>query len=340
MARGDQLARQWKIIETLISAHGGKSAAHLAEELDCNNRTVYRDLDALQAAGFPLYTEWVDGKSLWSILDTLKHHIPIPFSLTELMALYFSRDMLKMLQNTIFFDSLESLFQKIKTTIPAESAKFLKTVQNTLHVSFKQYKEYGKFNEIINRVNDAALKQKTVDMIYFTMGRRKETKRKVDPYRLLFFNGTFYVIGFCHLRRDIRTFALDRIKMLRMTDASFKVPEDFSLEDYMGSAFGVVQGKPETIRIWFAPEIAGYIREKTWHESQVVHQQKDGSIIFEAEVALTEELLSWIMSWGAKAEVLRPQSLKEEIHAEALRMIKSHNETVHQKKQSSAKNRN
>jgi len=334
MARGDQLSRQWRIIETLISSHGGKSAAELAGEIDCHPRTVYRDLDALQAAGFPLFTERADGKSLWSILDTLKHHIPIPFSFPELMALYFSRDLVKMLQNTVFYDSLESLFQKIKTTIPPESAKFLKTVQQTLHVSTRQYKEYGRFREIINSISDAALKGKTVEMIYFTMGRRKETKRKVDPYRILFFNNTFYIIGYCHLRKDIRTFALDRVKMLRVTDESFKVPDDFSLEDYMGAAFGVVQGKAEHIKIWFAPETAGYIKEKNWHESQEVQRQRDGSVIFEAEVAVTEELVSWVMSWGAKAEVIGPESLLEAVQSEVSHMGK-HYSTIAENKKSS-----
>ena len=121
MARGDQLARQWKIIQTLISSKMGKSAADLAEDLECHPRTVYRDLEALQIAGFPIYTERVDGKNLWSLLDTVKHQIPIPFSLPELMALYFSSDMMKVFQGTVFYDSLESLFQKVKTTLPPES---------------------------------------------------------------------------------------------------------------------------------------------------------------------------------------------------------------------------
>ena len=111
MARGDQLARQWKIIQTLIASRMGKSAADIARDLNCHPRTVYRDLDALQSAGFPMYTERVDGKSLWSLLDTVKHHFPIPFTLTELMALHFSRDVLKVLEGTVFYDSLESLFQ-------------------------------------------------------------------------------------------------------------------------------------------------------------------------------------------------------------------------------------
>ncbi len=118
MARGDQLGRQWRIIQTLISSRTGKSAAELAEELDCHPRTVYRDLEALQIAGFPIYTERVEGKSLWSLLDTVKHQIPVPFSLTELMALYFSTEMLKVFRDTPFHDSLESLSGKVKATLP------------------------------------------------------------------------------------------------------------------------------------------------------------------------------------------------------------------------------
>jgi predicted DNA-binding transcriptional regulator YafY len=335
MSRGDQLARQWKIIETLLASHSGKTVSALAEELECNPRTVYRDLEALQAAGFPLYADRVDNKNIWSLLDTLKHHIPIPLTLTELLAIYFSQDMLKFLHNTVFHDSLESLFEKIKTTIPLESKQYLDTVRQTFQVTLKQFKEYGKYREVLNTIKDAALNHRTVEMVYFTMGRRKENKRRVDPYRILFFNGTFYVIGYCHLRKDCRTFALERIKMLTMTDESFKVPEDFQLEDYMGSGFGVIGGRPEKIKIWFSPDIAGYIKEKTWHESQVVNQQRDGSIIFEAEVAITEELKSWILSWGAKAEVLEPESLIAQIHAEACALLKVYDEVLKNQKQSS-----
>ena len=335
MSRGDQLARQWKIIETLLASHSGKTVSELAEELECNPRTVYRDLEALQAAGFPLYADRVDGKNIWSLLDTLKHHIPIPLTLTELLAIYFSQDMLKFLHNTVFHDSLESLFEKIKTTIPTESKKYLDTVQQTFQVTLKQFKEYGKYREILNTIKDAALNHKTVEMVYFAMGRRKEEKRKVDPYRILFFNGTFYVIGYCHLRKDCRTFALERIKMLTTTNERFVVPEDFRLEDYMGSGFGVIGGRPEKIKIWFSPDIAGYLKEKTWHESQEITQQRDGSIIFEADLAITEELLSWVMSWGSKAEVLEPESLIAHIHAEALALLKVYDEVLKKEKQSS-----
>jgi predicted DNA-binding transcriptional regulator YafY len=179
MARGEQLARQWRIIQTLIISRVGKSAVELAEELECNPRTLYRDLEALQAAGFPIYTDRVDGKNLWSLLDTVKHQIPIPFSLMELMALYFGRDMLKVFRDTVFYDALESLFKKVKTTLPPESLGYLEKVEQVLSLGLKPYKEYGKFKEIINRVHEAALNRRTVEMVYFTMSRKKETRRRV-----------------------------------------------------------------------------------------------------------------------------------------------------------------
>jgi predicted DNA-binding transcriptional regulator YafY len=317
VARGDQLGRQWRIIQTLITSRTGKSAADLADELECNPRTVYRDLEALQVAGFPIYTDRIHGKNLWSLLDTVKHQMPVPFSLTELMALYFSRDMLKVFKDTVFYDALESLFKKVKTTLPPGSARYLDQVEQTLHVGIKPYKDYGRFKEILNLVQDAAVNRKTVEMVYHTMSRKKETRRRVDPYRIWFFNGTFYLIGHCHMREEVRVFALDRVKLMSVTKDSFEPPEDFSLDEFLRPSFGVFQGEPVKVKIWFSSDVAGYIREKIWHESQAIETQKDGSILFEAVVAGTEEVKFWIMGWGAHARVLEPESLRSEILTEA-----------------------
>ena len=233
------------------------------------------------------------------------------------MALYFGTDMLKAFKGTAFHDSLESLSQKIKATLPPESMKYLKNVEQTLQVGIKPYKDYARFKEIINRVNEAALQKTTIEMVYYSMSRKKEGKRKVDPYRIWFFNGSFYLIGHCHQRGEVRIFALDRIKMLHQTKETFEVPEDFSLDEFTGASFGVFQGEPVKVRVWFHPDAAGYIKEKIWHETQELQTQKDGSIIFEAEVAGTDEIKFWVMSWGSKALVLEPASLADEIRAEA-----------------------
>ena len=321
MARGDQLARQWKIIQSLISSRQGKPVSDLAQALHCHRRTVYRDLEALQAAGFPVYTDRVNGRNLWALLDTAKNSIPIPFSLPELMALYFSRGMMKVLKDTVFHDSLESLFDKIKSTLPPEYIDYLGNIEDSLEVRAKPYKQYGKIREVIEKVSEAAVNKKRIDIAYYTMSRKSQTRRKISPYKIWFFDGTFYLIANCGLREDIRIFALDRIKELEITDESFETPEDFNIDEFMKSSFGVFHGQPVHVRIWFAEDIAEYIREKIWHDSQRIEPQNDGSIIFEAEVAGTEEIKYWVLKWGAKARVLAPDSLREETHREVEAML-------------------
>ena len=336
MARGDQLARQWKIVQILITSRMGKSAADLARDLECHPRTLYRDLDALQAAGFPMYTEKINGKSLWSLLDTVKHHFPIPFTLPELMALYFGRDVLKVLKGTVFYDSLESLFGKIKTTLPPETRQYLKEVEKSLKAGPTPYKQYDRFKEIIHQANEAVIRQKYVDMTYFTMSRRKMTRRRVAPYKIWYHEGTFYLIGHCILQNEVRIFALDRIRMLNLTDESFEVPEDFNVDEFMQTSFGVYLGEPVRVKVWFAPDVAGYIKEKIWHESQQIHEQKDGSVVFEAEVAGTDEIKFWILSWGAKALVLEPDSLREEIKTETASLMETYSNGLGKERKLSA----
>ncbi len=193
MARGDQLARQWRIIQTLVTSKHGKTVGDLVKEEDCHPRTIYRDLEALQEAGFPIYSDRVDGKGVWSVVDEYKHKMPVPFTLPELMALYFSRDLISVFKGTMFYDSLEALFQKIKTTLPSESLAYMDRVEQTLHIGFKPHKDFKRFREIIKQINEAAVNQKTIDMIYKTMSRGgEENRRKVDPYKVMFFDSTFY----------------------------------------------------------------------------------------------------------------------------------------------------
>jgi predicted DNA-binding transcriptional regulator YafY len=324
MARGDQLARQWRILQSLITSRRGKSAADLARELEFHWRTVYRDLEALQLAGFPIFTDRLDGKNLWSVLDSVRHNIPIPLSLTELMALYFSRGLMTVLKDTVFYESLESFFQKIKATLPAETIQYLDRIEESFEVGSKPYKQYGQLRDSIDRISEATIHRKIIEIDYFTMSRKEKTHRKVAPYKIWFFDGAFYLVGNCGLRQDIRIFALDRIKSLKLTDETFEMPEDFKVEDFMQTSFGVFHGKPQNVRIRFAAEVAGYINEKIWHKTQKIQPQKDGSLIFEARVAGTEEIKFWLMTWGSKAEVLSPAALRDEMVSEAEAMLQNY----------------
>lgn len=313
MARGDQLTRQWRIIQALTIARGGKTVQGLSKELGCHTRTVYRDLEALQQAGFPVYTETEGGRSRWALLDSALEPVPVPFRLSELLALYFSRDMIRPLKGTPFYDAMETLFQKIRTTLPETTTAPLDRMTARLGAGYKPYKDYSRFSTILETVRKAMMDRRYLDITYFSMSRGKTSDRRVAPYHMWFFDGTFYLIGFCERRKGIRTFAVDRIRTCDMTEAAFDLPDSFDPDAYMAASFGIYQGTPVTVRVRFSSEAAGYIRERVWHKSQMLTPEPDGSLIFEAEVADSDEIRFWILSWGANAEVLSPEPLRTAI---------------------------
>jgi len=104
--RGDQLARQWLIIQPIEASPNGLTVTEIAQREEAGTRTIYRDLEALQAAGFPLYTERAEKANRWAFIDTFKFKIPLPFTVTELISLYFYRDLVRVLKGTPFYDSL------------------------------------------------------------------------------------------------------------------------------------------------------------------------------------------------------------------------------------------
>ncbi len=321
MARGDQLSRQWRIIQGLIASITGKSAADLARDLDCHPRTVYRDLEALQMAGFPLFTEQVDGKTHWSLIAAQKYQMPLPLNLTELMSLYFSRNMLKVLDGTALFESVSSLFEKVKATLPPAYIAYLDKLSQSLEVRPRAHKPYHRFQEVLTRVNEAVQEQRLVEMEYASMQRQASTRRRVAPYKLWFYDETFYLLAYCHLRRAIRLFAVDRISRLEVLDERFEAPTEFDADAFMRSSFGVFQGRPTHVRIHFSKQVAGYIREKVWHPTQELETRQDGSVIFAAQVAGIEEIRFWILKWGADATVLEPDALRKAIIREAGGML-------------------
>ena len=324
MARGDQLSRQWKIIQALTNTRQGKSAAQLAAELDCHSRTVYRDLEALQDAGFPLFTERINGKTHWAMVDSGRSQPPIPLSLTELMALHFSRHLLKSLDGTFIYDSLVSLFEKVKTTLPQPYLDYLGKAEQTIGTGTAKHRPHGDFQAILTRVHQAVRERRVIDLHYYTMSRRTMSRRRISPYQVWFHDEAFYVIGHCHTRQDVRVFALDRIAEIALGEETFEIPHDFDIRTFMGQSFGIFQGEPVRVTIRFSAEAAGYIREKIWHPSQQLHDQPDGSLVFTAQVAGLEEIKYWVLKWGKAATVLAPPSLRAAILEEARSLVDQH----------------
>lgn len=314
--RGDQLARQWQLIQHLGRSRAGVGLDRLAEELGCVRRTVYRDLDALMYAGFPVVSEKRDGKVYYRFIDSfdLGH---VPFSADEILALAFGADLLRPLEGTLFHDSIASALEKIRAGLGDELLGYLDRLGESFRVLPGPHKRYTEYRETIQRLSDAVLGRRTVSMRYFTGRSGAESTRDLDPYHVWYRGGALYVIGHDHRSGEIRTFAVDRIRALEPTDRRFSPRDDFDFETYTAGSFGVVAEPATRVVVRFAAEWSTHVRERTWHASQTVREAPDGGVVLEMEVGGTAELTSWILSFGPGAEVLEPASLRAEV-AEAL----------------------
>jgi len=174
--RGEQLARQWQIIRILESRKYGISAAELATELKASVRTVYRDIDTLMFAGFPI-TNSDSGKG-FSWLEGHRFRVPPPFTVSEMMSLWLYRDLLKVFRGTAFHDSLESLFQKVKHSLPPATLNYLDRIESGFSVGIKPYKEYGRLKEILSQVNQALLESKSIEIAYKALNAEQRSEER------------------------------------------------------------------------------------------------------------------------------------------------------------------
>ena len=313
--RGDQLARQWQLIQRLAKSRYGLPLDGLAEELGCVRRTVYRDLDALMLAGFPVVSEKRDGRVYYRFLDSFRLG-DVPFTPDEILALAFSEDLLRTLEGTVFHDSIGSALSKIRAGLGPELAEYLGRLGEAFRVLPGPHKSYAHLRETIQTLNDAVLGSRVVRIRYRTGRTGAMSTREIDPYRVWYRSGGLYVIGFDHKSEEIRTFAVERIQRIEERAQRFTRDPDFDFDSYIGASFGVIAEPATRVRILFDKRWATYVEERNWHPSQVLTPRPAGRVELAMEVGGTAELRTWILSFGAGAEVLEPAALRDEVVAE------------------------
>ena len=149
-----------------------------------------------------------------------------------------------------------------------------------------------------------------VEMTYQGRAKAESTKRRLDPYVLVFRSGWWYVVGYCHLRAAIRIFRLDHITELTPLDTPFVPPLDFDVRPYLE-----MESNPAAslhVRLRFSAEMAFLVQESafTWHEAE---QQPDGSVIATMDVPDLTWAASTVMSFGPGVEVLEPAQVRREV---------------------------
>ncbi len=325
MPRNDQVTRQWHVLQRLEGSKRGLTLdellAALPPDLARHPRTLRRDLEALEAAHFPLLSERVDSVVRWRLLDGFRSIPALGLSPTELMALTFTRHLLLPLEGTEIKASLDSALQKATARIPPPAMELVRQLEQSFSVGLGPHKRYREHRLTIDLLTKAITRARTVQMRYYSASRNVTMRREVDPYRLRYVAGGLYLIGYCHWRKDVRMFAVERIKSLTLTDHPYQMPLHFDMEAYVENALVVMQGKQMDVELLFDKMTAAWVKDRVWHVSQQTKNLKDGRLRMTLTVADTRELVGWVLSFGSGARVVRPESLRTAIAEEARRIL-------------------
>ena len=282
----------------------------LAEEYEVSRKTIQRDIEYMRhMLGAPIA---YSAKKRGYYYTEEQYRLPaMAIKESDLFAIYLAEKLLEQYEGTPLYHSLKSVFQKIADSLPE-------------HLSADRAGEQSRFTvlppfstvvdpEIWQTVMGALRENRQVEVLYKTPGRRP-VRRRIDPYHAVRYEGDWYLVGWCHLRGEIRTFSISRMLEARQTGRGFTIPEDFDFRRLAGSHFGLHWGPGEVrVRIRFDASVADYIQERRWHPSQEIRRLPDGSIELSMTVNHLLELRRWILSWGDAAEVLEPYSLRKEL---------------------------
>jgi predicted DNA-binding transcriptional regulator YafY len=310
--RNAEVIRQWKILKR-VEAGRYTTAQDLADEHGVTERTIRRDIEALQEAGFPLYDERLDGRKIWRLVEGYKQRLTQTFTLAELSALYFSKNLMSFLGGAPFAQDLESAFGKIKEALPARSLPYLARVQELFAARPDPWKDYSRKQDVINSLIDAVLHQRRAMIAYFSFNSRRTKSYTVEPYRLVYYHGGLYVYARAQEYGEVRTFAVERIETIEVLEETFEIPPDFSISEHARAAFGLTGGKPVPVEVVFDPEAATYVRERVWHESQELVEGPGGSVTLRMSVAPGPELKAWLKGYLPHVRVVEPTALRDEI---------------------------
>jgi len=315
LKKTERLLNIWLL---LLNNPSGYTAKELAGRFGVDERTIYRDFITL---GLDLKVPVYNDKKRWK-MEQARFLPPIRFSLPEALNIFLTARL--MLNYSHRYDpNVDATFTKLSAVLPQALAE---QVRKSMDWMQKLPKD-EKYLRILATVAEAWVSQRQLKITYRSLVAQRPMERVIEPYYIepAAPGHASYVIGYCHLKDSIRTFKIERIEAAELISATYVIPPDFDANEYLGSSWGiVVDEEVKTVRLRIEdPEIMTLMSETVWHPSQVLEKQKDGSMIMTMKVSDTYELLSWILGWGEKIEVLSPPEIREAVieTAEAVREL-------------------
>jgi len=315
--RNAEVIRQWTILREIERARGvGVTIDELAALCDVTTRTIRRDLQALEEAGFPLFDDKGrdDGKTRWLVNGQAFKGLSAGLTVSELCALYFSRTLLESLSGTPFRDDVESAFEKLSSALTPHMRQFLDQLPRVIATKGdpSRRKDDPKQQRLIARALEATLQLRQANILYHSKSSERTKTYLVHPYRLAFAQGALYLLAYVPEYSEVRTFAIERLQELSLLEERFTPIEELPHTAFPHS-LGVHSGPPERVEIEFQPAAADYVRSREWHASQSLRDDATGCLLMTLDVCLDRALRSWILSFGPFARVVAPASLAKEI---------------------------
>jgi len=297
-----------------VKAKRYPNATSIANQFEISTKTAQRDIDFMRdRLSCPLIYD--PGERGYFYKDDTFSLPMIYLSPEELSALLIARKALKDISGGTLGKELSSVLNKITNILTKHNVN-----EDAIDASFSlQLIEYSPVSENTFRaVLEGCLKKKRLSFTYFSPAKEEINERKVDPYHLFNYMGTWHLLAKCHLRDEIRDFALNRISKPELLNETCKVPADFDFKKYFLSSFGLYKGKLlREVTLRFSPIKAKWVRDQVWHKGQKAKYFADGSLELSFPVSGFSEIKMEILKHGADVEVIKPKSLRELIKAEA-----------------------
>ena len=315
--RNAEVIRQWQILREVEARRTGDTIHELAGLVRVTTRTIRRDLQALQEAGFAIFDEGEENETKRWRLDVQPFRsVQEGLSVADVAALYLSRSIVESLSGWPLADELRAAFAKLDRLLNPRMREFLSTLPQVLSTkSGPRTQQPDRFVDITRRLFDAARDRHVVAMHYFSAASNRAKAYTVQPYRLALAQGGVYLIAFVPQYDDFRTFAVERIERLSVSEETFRKTRELPA-DLFGASMGVFWGEPERVELEFDARLAPYVRGRVWHESQKIDALPDGRLHMTLNVSNDWALRSWILGFGARVTVLKPTALVDQIREE------------------------
>ena len=292
-------------IVLMLQRRGTLKAGELAEELGVSERTVHRYMGMLDELGIPIYSE----RGPYGGFSLVRGYRlpPLIFTPEEATALYLGAELVKGIWGASYQDAAVGATAKLDNVLPEALLQEVQQAQRGLLVTGWLRRDYGPWAPILEELRRCVARRRRVDLVYQSF-RQEFTRRTLDPYALALQWGNWYVVGYCHLRADLRTFRVDRIQEVVPTGETFEVPVDFSARNYL---LRMAEERPATyyrVVVLFEPEVAHIVRERR-EEWQDLHEHQDGSVTLAFDAADLAWPCRWVLTYQDKATVIAPPEL-------------------------------